>query len=500
MDLVGYLGVLRRRLIPLLLCVVAGLAGGYYVGNAPDKTYAATSRALVNLPVASGEVQDTLAGTQLSGSFIQTYASIATSRAVAERMKGQLGLPETVEALQGKLAAAQVEGTFLIDIPVTDRDPVRARILADTAAVALGDTVTELEQGKANAVQAQLLDRAAEPSGPVSPRPRLSLALGLALGLAVGVALAALLEALDRTLKTVAQGEQAFGAPLLALVPQRRADARLVVVGDDPTAVAGEPYRALRTSVQFLDTDAPVRTILITSATPGDGKTTTAANFALALAASGQSVCVVDLDLRRASLADAFGLEGVVGFSSVIRRAVALEDALQQWDDGLAVLPAGRPLPPNPSEILGSQATSRLLEDLLQLVDVVVIDSPPALPVTDAVALSNAVDAVILVARHGTTLRSAAAETSRRLAAVGAPVAGFVLNAVPGRDARGYYTDYRYGPPVEKTGRRQRRRQRREGLADGPPAAPVADRRRPRRDDGDTKSPRGRDTPATLGR
>ncbi len=461
MDLVGYLGVLRRRLLPLLLCLVAGAAGGWYVGNAPEPTYAATSRALVNLPVASGEVQDTLAGTQLSGSFIQTYASIATSRAVAERMKGQLGLPETVEGLQGKLAASQVEGTFLIDITVTDGDPTRARILADTAAVALGDTVADLERGKANAVQAQLLDRAAQPSGPVSPRPKLSLALGLAVGLAVGLALAALLEALDRTVKTVAQGETAFGAPLLAMVPQRREGGRLVVA-DDPSAVAGEPYRALRTSVQFLDTDAPVRTILITSATPGDGKTTTAANFALALAASGQSVAVVDLDLRRAALAEVFGLEGQVGVSSVVRRQVPLDDALQQWNDGLAVLPAGRPLPPNPSEILGSQAISRLLDALTARVDVVVVDSPPALPVTDAVALANAVDAVVLVARHGRTLRSAAAETSRRLQAVGAPVAGFVLNAVPGRDARGYYTDYRYGPAEEsRPGWRERRRARR---------------------------------------
>ncbi len=435
----------------------------------PSAQYEATARSLVNLPTTSNGVQDSLAGAQLSGTFLQTYTSIATSRAVAERVVQQLGLPESPEVLQGRLSAAAVKGTFLIDITARDRDPQRARTLADTSAVALGDTVAQLEQGKPNRVQAQLLDRAAVPTQPVSPRPRLSLAVGLVLGLVVGVALAALLEALDRSIKTAEQGEAAFGAPLLGLVPRRRAgtDGGRLVVSDATANVEAEPYRALRTAVQFLDPDTAVRTILVTSATPGEGKTTTAANLALAMAAAGQAVAVVDADLRRASLAEVFGLEGSVGLGTVVRREVSLEDALQEWADGVEVLPAGRPLPPNPSEILGSSVVGKLLERLCGLVDVVVVDSPPVLPVTDAVALAAHVDAVVLVARHGRTLRAAAAETRRRLDAVGAPVAGFVLNAVPARDAGGYYAEYQYGRSSSSGGRPGRLRRLRTAARTG---------------------------------
>jgi capsular exopolysaccharide synthesis family protein len=140
-----------------------------------------------------------------------------------------------------------------------------------------------------------------------------------------------------------------------------------------------------------------------------------------------------------------FGLEGAVGLSSLVLRTAELDDALQVWGERLAVLPSGRPLPPNPSEVLGSQFMSHLLDELAQRFDVVVIDTPPILPVTDAVALATLVDGVLLVARHGTTHRGPAAEARRRLEAVGAPVIGYVLNAVPARESAGYYADYRYG-------------------------------------------------------
>jgi receptor protein-tyrosine kinase len=269
------------------------------------------------------------------------------------------------------------------------------------------------------------------------------LALALVLGLATGVVLMSLLEGLDRTIKSGEQGSAAFESALLALIPRRRRASGLVVA-DDTASVDGEPYRALRTAVQFADPDTPLRTLLVTSASPGDGKTTTAANLALALAAAGDRVAVVDADLRRAALAEAFGLERAVGLSSLFLHTAELDDALQEWRPGVFVLASGWPLPPNPSEILGSQMMSQLLQDLAARFDTVLIDTPPVLPVTDAVALSTQVDGVLLVARHGRTQRGQAAEASRRLTAVGADVIGFVLNAVPARESAGYYAAYRY--------------------------------------------------------
>lgn len=442
MDLATYLAVLRRRLLPFLLCLVAGVSGGVYAGQAPEPVYRATSRTLVTLPV-SDDIQNSLAGAQLTITLLGTYATIGTSRSVAEKVATQLQFPGGADAVLGKLDANVAAGTFLIDVAATDSDPQRAKTLADTAAVALGDRVKELESGKLNPVKVQLLDRALLPTTPSSPRPKLDLALGTGLGLAVGLLLVGLLETLDRSIKTPAQGQKAFNAPLLGLVPRRRNGPSLVVTST--SGVEGEPYRTLRTAVQFTDLDVDMRTLLITSATPGDGKTTTAANLAIALAEAGDRVVVIDGDLRRATLAEVFGLEAEVGLGAVIRRQVRLEDALQMWGNRLAVLPAGRPLPPNPSEVLGSQLMAALLDELVALADVVIIDTPPVLPVTDAVALATQVDGVVLVARHGKTSRSAAAEARRRLDAVGANVVGFVLNAVPARDGADYYAEYAYG-------------------------------------------------------
>lgn len=446
MDLPTYLAILRRRALPLLLCVVAGVAGGVQIARTTPKVYYATARALVTLPPSEqtqGQTGQQLQGSQLSANLVPTYAQIATSRTVAEKVISQLGLTMSVGALQAHLSAVQQPSTLIINISASDGDPQRAASLADATTEALASRVSELETGRSSKVEVQLLDHAATPTSPTTPRPRLDVALGLALGLSAGLLLIAMLEALDRTVKTAAQGDAAFNAPMLGLVPLRRRTRRGLVVADD-TGIESEPYRALRTAVRFTDPDASLRTFLVTSATPGDGKTTTTANLALALAAGGDTVVVVDADLRRAALASVFGLEGAVGLSSMVLRTAELDDALQPWRDNVWVLPSGRPLPPNPSEVLGSNFMSHVLGQLAERFDVVLIDTPPVLPVTDAVALSTQVDGVLLVARYGSTNRGPAAEARRRLDAVGAHVIGYVLNAVPGRETSAYYADYRY--------------------------------------------------------
>jgi capsular exopolysaccharide synthesis family protein len=454
MDLAGYLSILRHRLLPLLLCVVAGAAGGYYRGHHAPKMFQATARVLVSQQFDSTlTVQSQLAGAQLSTSFLGTYAEIAHSQSVAQKVVQQLQLPETAQGLQKKFSAVVEPETFIIDVNAIDHDPVRARALADATALALGDRVDELEAGKPSPVRAQLLDRASLPTVPFSPRPKTDFALGLLLGVVAGLSVVALLESLDRTVKTSKQADTAFAAPMLSLVPRRRKSST-VVVRSDESGHGAEAYRALRTAVQFAQTDTRLRTILVTSAGPGEGKTTTAINLALALAASGDRVALVDADLRRSTLAAYLGLEQAVGLGSLVLRTVELHDALQPWADGMLVLPTGRPLPPNPSEILGSQLMSWLLEQLSDMVDVVVIDTPPVLPVTDAVALSTQVDAVVLVARHGKTRRASAAEARRRLNAVDANVIGYVLNAVPNRQGDGYYADYSYASTTPQASHR----------------------------------------------
>jgi succinoglycan biosynthesis transport protein ExoP len=439
-DLAGYLAILRRRGIAIALCLIAGLCGGYYAGHHGAKTFRASARVLVNIPAAR-TLQDQLAGAQLSGNLVNTYAAVVTSRAVAQRVAESLGLPQGPDAVAKALSASAEPNTYLIDIAAHDASPQQAQALANAAAAGLQKAVAGLQSGVGDRVSVQIVDLAAVPTTPVSPRPALNLALGGVLGLLAGVVVAALLEALDRTVKTVAEVNRLLALPLVGLVPRRREGT--LVVSAQRRGPEGEVYRSMRTALRFLDPDRPLRSLLVTSPTAADGKTTTAANLAVALALSGERVILLDADLRRANLAEVFGLERAVGLTSIVVGDASLDEALQPWHDMLDVLPAGQ-LPPNPSEILGSQTFNDILTELTDIADIVIIDAPPVLPVTDAVAVSAQVDGVLLVTRYGLTLRQSAAEAHRRMQAVGANVVGYVLNAVPVREARGYYATYGY--------------------------------------------------------
>lgn len=444
MDLPHLLVLVRRRIVAIVLCLAAGIGGGYYLGHHGNPSYRTTARAILGVSVdATQTVGDTLQATQLTNNQINTYASVATSQAVAQRVINLLGLTQTPVEVSHQLSAAPEKLTSIIDVIGSGATPQAAQSLADAAVKSLSEEIAQIESGQPVQVHAKLLDAAPLPVTPTSPRPSLDLTVGILLGLLAGIATAALLEGLDRTVKSSAQGDALFEAPLLAAIPRRRGKA--LVVGQGKDGPQAEPYRTLRTAVRFLSPDQPIHTLLITSAGPGEGKTTTAANLAVAIALSGERVVVLDADLRRAKLAQTFGLDRSVGVTSLVLGTATVQDALQDWERGVKVLPSG-PLPPNPSEIVGSQLFNHVLQQLKEIADIVVIDAPPLLPVSDALALSVQVDGVLVVARHGVTSRAAAHEARSRLESVGANLVGYVLNAVPAREARAYYAEYYYGP------------------------------------------------------
>src|SRR5215213_1650129 len=194
--------------------------------------------------------------------------------------------------------------------------------------------------------------------------------------------------------------------------------------------------------------DQPMRTIQVTSANPQEGKTTTLANLAVALARSGSTVAIVCCDLRRPRVHEFFGLNNDVGFTSVLLGKVGLAGAMQEVPDQarLSLLASG-PLPPNPSELLSSRRTVEVLGSLQAEYDIVLIDAPPVLPVTDALVLSGRVDATLLVAVAGATTRKEGARAVELLRQVDAPLVGAVLNGVDSEGSYGYaYQSYRYEP------------------------------------------------------
>ena len=306
---------------------------------------------------------------------------------------------------------------------------------------------------------AQLVTPAAVPTSPVEPKPLRTGVLAVLLGLVLGLGLAFLRELLDDSVKSKDDLERvAPGVPVLGLIPVVGAwkgkDAPYLVSLEDPTSPAAEAYRTLRTSIQFIGLEQPMRTLQVTSANPQEGKTTTLANLAVALARSGSTVAIVCCDLRRPRVHEFFGLDNEVGFTSVLLGKVGVAAAMQEVPNQARLfLLASGPLPPNPSELLSSKRTVEVLGSLQAEYDIVLIDAPPVLPVTDALVLSGRVDATLLVAVAGATTRKEAARSVELLRQVDAPLVGAVLNGVDTEGSYGYaYQSYRYESPV---GRRE---------------------------------------------
>lgn len=444
MDVAGALGLFRRRWLALALCVLTGLAGAFLITRQTPKTYQASTTLIINIPNA-GTSAEALQGLQLSTQLLKSYAAIATSRTAATQIKRRLDLADPVDDIRASLSATPQPETLLISLSATASEPSRAVAIANAAASTLIDSVRVLESGKSAKVDPRVVDAAVASPTPVRPRPKVNMAIGLFVGLVVGTALALLLESLDRAIKTTSQAEEALRSPLLAVVPRlSTTNGRQLPSVDMPLSPAGESYRNLRTAVRFISPDHPLRTILVTSPGPGEGKTTTATNLAVSLAQAGERVVLIDADLRRGRVVDVFGLPGGVGVTSVITHTATLQDALMSSLERLAVLGTG-PLPPNPSELLGSEAMAQILEELRSIADVIILDGPPVLAVSDAVALATQVDGVVVVARAGRTERQDAAEAAQRLERVGAQIVGCVLNAAA-KATTAYYDGYEYLP------------------------------------------------------
>lgn len=354
--------------------------------------------------------------------------------------------------------------------------------------------------------EAELVEAAVTPTKPVSPKPVRDGALGAFLGLLLGLGVAFLREQVDDRLRTREEVEAAAGAPVLAELPVDEESARRpehLAVADAPLGQFAEAVRALRTSVQFLGVEAPVRTIVVTSPEPGEGKTVVAANLAAAFAQAGFRTVLVSSDLRRPRIEHIVpperpmpGLTGVLAYRPQHGTAAGngsepvggsadpegnghdargVAAALNATTIGrLQLLPAGV-RPPNPAELLGSRRMREVIDDLGRLVDVMVFDTPPLLAVTDAAVLAGRSDGVLLVVAAGESHRGAVARARSMLDTAGARVLGVVLNRADA--GAGYYRGYGYayaayyGEPHEQPRRGLARLLRRHRK---PAAAPAA--------------------------
>jgi capsular exopolysaccharide synthesis family protein len=259
--------------------------------------------------------------------------------------------------------------------------------------------------------------------------------------LVIGVVIALLRQLLD-TVRTPQFLRTLTDAPVLGVIPYERSSKKSpLIVESHARSLRAEAFRQLRTNLQFIDVERSVRVLVVTSSVAYEGKSTTAANLAVTFADSGRRVLLIEADLRRPRVADYLGLERAVGLTNLLAGQVSLDDVLQPWGrTGLVVIPSGS-LPPNPSELLESPRMIDLLEVLKTRFDIIVIDTPPLLPVTDAAVAAVAAagaDRAVLVVRHGKTTRSHVSAAVRSLRTVDARLLGTVLTMTPLKGTDGY--------------------------------------------------------------
>lgn len=292
------------------------------------------------------------------------------------------------------------------------------------------------------------------PDSPVKPSKMKNTLLGMVVGMMVGAGVAFLREYLDDTIKTSEDVTQALGLVTLGSIFRvgnvKQPKDGLITTLDGRSAVS-EGYRTLRTNLQFCGVGNPGGSLLITSASPSEGKTTTAANLAVILAQGGKKVILVDADLRRPSLTEFFETQSAGGLTNLlVGEGLDTEAGLSSTSvDNLRVMPSG-PIPPNAAELLGSPQMSRLLDELGQRADMIILDSPPALAVTDASVAGSQVDGALLVINAGVTRREVAQKATETLQKAGVKVLGVVLNKLKAGRGGGYYYYQYYGKGGKK--------------------------------------------------
>lgn len=279
----------------------------------------------------------------------------------------------------------------------------------------------------------------------VSPSLVRNLGLGIVLGLLVGVGQAVLRETLDTRISSIEDLTRIIDRPLLGAIGfDSSAKDKPLLTDIESHAPRAEGFRVLRTNLQFVDVDREKKVYVVTSSVPSEGKTTTAVNLAISLAQAGVKVMLIEGDLRRPRAATRLGLDGVVGVTNVLVGRVELGEAIQKHADSELDFLASGPIPPNPAELLQSQAMADMLELLRETYDVVLIDAPPLLPVTDAALISAHADGAILIVRHGKATRDQVKLSRERLDHVDARLVGVVMNMAPTK-GRGYGYGYGYG-------------------------------------------------------
>lgn len=441
------LRVLRAHWLAIVACTVLGAAILGVWALVQPRVYTAESSGYVAVTASGADAGSALIADNLAKAKVKSYIDIGTWRAVAESAIDRLGLDTTPEALVGQVTVSNPLDTVNINVRANAGSPEAARDLAQAWLAGMSEQVAKLDQsadtgdGTIRLVEG---DSARLPDAPTYPNTRLMIIIGALAGLVLALIYAFARHALDRRVRSAEMIEREVGVAVVGTIPYEKSfshERRLLPLNGTTAARGlfgiGESIRELRSNIQFMDVDSPPRTIVMTSPLPGDGKSTTSANLAITIAQSGQSVYLIDADLRRPMIASIFGLIEGAGLTDILAQRASVDDVAQPGGvPGLYVIAAGR-IPPNPSELLGSARMRELLAALSQD-SIVILDAPPLLPVTDAAVLSAQADGAVVIVSAGKTTLDLLKRATTAVDKVGARVLGVVINRVPKRGG-GYY-------------------------------------------------------------
>ena len=495
LNLETIIAVLRSRLLVIVGCVVVVAGSAFAFSLAQTKEYTAAAKLLFRDP---GLDQQAAGVTEIGSRDPQrdtaTNVRLVRLGGVASRTAKQLGDGLTPQAVLNSVEVSPEGATDIATVAATAGSPRRASALAnaftqqfiatrreiDQARVLRARTLVERQlkdlpqreqeglRGQAlvdrseslgilaslQTGNAELVERATPPASPSSPKVLRNTVLGGILGLLLGVAAAFVLDRLDRRMKQPEDLERAFGLPLLGVVPasQAYATASNNANGVVLPAREGEAFRMLRAHLRYFNVDRDVRTVMVTSAASGEGKSTVAQHLAQAAAMMGTSTLLVEADLRRPSLGERLGRLDGPGLGEVLIGVCSAQAAIRSVSLGssangsasnsrLDVLLAGA-IPPNPAELIESRAMQELISSAAAEYELVLIDTPPLTVVSDAIPLLRQVDGVIIVSRLGMSTQDAAVQMRNRLTSLGAPTLGVVGNAYDQSKREGYGYGY----------------------------------------------------------
>lgn len=444
MDLQAYLHAVARHWLIVLVAVVVGACAALFVGAQTTPKYTSSVAFYLSTPPAAA-AGNALSADQVTQRRIASYIELLKSERMAGLVLSDTGLSGKPKSISRDISASNPPNTVLLNVTVSDASSQRAEKIVSAISKNLAPLIKTLEHGSPRTTTlVNVVSGPTTVATKVLPRRQLDLGVGLLLGLAAGVALAV---ARERSGASDQAGLATSDQSYLARIPFDPAARKFPLITDGQLhSPRAEAYRQLRTMLQYIDNGQTPKIIAVTSAVSNQGRSSTAVNLAIAFAQAGRSTLLLEGDLRRPRAAQYLGVTATVGLTEILRDEVALDDALCSTGSPQLTFLASGPMPVDPSELLNTAEMARLIDSLRARFDVVVVDTPPLLPVADAAVLSRLADAVIVTVRYRKLKDAELSAAFSTLRAVNANVVGTVLTMTPKRNVAD--SRYRSHPEV----------------------------------------------------